>query len=47
MHDGSIGSIDEMIKIMAKHQLGEELKDGDVVAIKEFLGSLTAKKLKF
>ena len=45
MHDGSIKSLDEMIRIMAKHQLGEKVTSEDVDDIKAFLGSLKAKKL--
>lgn len=41
-HDGSIKSLDEAIRIMAKHQLGEKLSDEDVADIKAFLGSLTS-----
>ena len=44
LHDGSISSLDQMIKIMGKHQLGVDIKDKDVRFIKAFLGSLTAKK---
>ncbi len=41
LHDGSIASLEEMIKIMAKHQIGEKITDEDVKDIKSFLVSLT------
>ena len=44
-HDGSIKTLNEAIKLMAKHQLDVDLKPKDVELIKAFLGSLTAKKL--
>jgi cytochrome c peroxidase len=43
LHDGSIDDLEEMVKIMAKHQLDVELKQDDVDAIISFLGSLEAK----
>jgi cytochrome c peroxidase len=46
-HDGSIKTLEEAIKIMAWHQLGEKVSDQDVSEIKAFLGSLTAAKPKF
>jgi len=46
-HDGSIKTLDEAIKIMAWHQLGEKVSDQDVTEIKAFLGSLTAAKPKY
>ncbi len=42
-HDGSIKTLEEAIKLMGKHQLGEVLKDQDVQDIKAFLNSLTGK----
>ena len=42
-HDGSIKSLDEAIKLMAKHQLGKDLKDADVKKIGAFLGALEGK----
>ena len=44
LHDGSIKTLDEMIRVMGRHQLGENLSNDDVFYIKSFLGSLTAKK---
>lgn len=41
-HDGSIKTLEEAIKIMVKHQLGEKVTDQDVTDIKAFLGALTA-----
>lgn len=40
-HDGSIATLPEAIKLMARHQLGKELSDGDVASIATFLGALT------
>ena len=42
-HDGSIKSLDEAVKLMAKHQLGKELKDEEVKSIVTFLGALEGK----
>jgi cytochrome c peroxidase len=39
-HDGSVPTLDEAIRLMAKHQLGKELDDADVRSIAVFLGSL-------
>lgn len=39
-HDGSIATLDEAVKLMAKHQLGKDLADADVKKIVTFLGSL-------
>lgn len=44
-HDGSVKTIEEAIRLMAKHQLGEEITNEDVISIKSFLTSLEAKKL--
>ncbi|MCB9792490.1 MAG: c-type cytochrome [Alphaproteobacteria bacterium] len=41
LHDGSVTSLDEMVRIMGKHQLGRELEDQQVKDIVEFLGALT------
>jgi cytochrome c peroxidase len=40
-HDGSIASLDEAIRKMAKHQLGKPLDDAQVASIRAFLMSLT------
>jgi len=40
-HDGSIGSLDEAVRIMAEHQIGRELSDAEVASLLAFLGSLT------
>jgi cytochrome c peroxidase len=40
-HDGSIATLDEAVKLMARHQLGKELSDADVKSIVTFLGALT------
>lgn len=41
-HDGSTATLDEAVRIMARHQLGKELKDDDVKSIVTFLRTLTA-----
>lgn len=45
LHDGSIKTLDEMIALMGKHQIGETFNKKDIADIKAFLGSLTAKTL--
>jgi cytochrome c peroxidase len=42
-HDGSIETLDEVIRLMAKHQLGQQVGDGFIRDVKAFLGSLTDK----
>lgn len=41
-HDGSITSLDDAIRLMARHQLGRTLDDAQVASIRAFLSSLTA-----
>lgn len=40
-HNGSVASLDEAVRVMAKTQLDKDLPDDDVKAIVAFLGSLT------
>ena len=40
-HDGSIATLNEAVKLMAKHQAGKELSDADTASIVAFLGALT------
>lgn len=40
-HDGSVATLDEAIKLMAKHQIGKELSDDDARSIATFLKALT------
>ena len=40
-HDGSIASLDQAIRMMARHQIGKELADEDVSLIADWLGTLT------
>jgi cytochrome c peroxidase len=40
-HDGSVASLDEAVRLMARHQLGAELPAADVTAIVAWLGALT------
>jgi cytochrome c peroxidase len=42
-HDGSVGSLDEAVRLMAWHQLGKKLDAADVDSIAAFLRSLTGK----
>ncbi|TDJ08634.1 MAG: cytochrome-c peroxidase [Deltaproteobacteria bacterium] len=46
-HDGHLDSLDDVIKIMAKHQLGAEVSAEQVADIKAFLESLTGELPKF
>ncbi|WP_434040807.1 MULTISPECIES: cytochrome c peroxidase [Sorangium] len=40
-HDGSVSSLEEAVRMMARHQLGKELRGEDVRLIARWLGSLT------
>lgn len=42
-HDGSVITLEEAIRLMAKHQLGQEVGHGFIRDVKAFLGSLKAK----
>lgn len=42
-HDGSVKTLDDAIRLMAKHQLGHQVDDGFIRDVKAFLGSLTEK----
>lgn len=41
LHDGSVASLPEMVKIMGSHQLGRDLSDEQVAQIETFLKTLT------
>lgn len=41
LHDGSVHSLDEMVKIMANHQVVATLSEADIASITTFLKSLT------
>lgn len=41
-HDGSIATLEEVVKIMGYHQVGIRLEDAQIADIVAFLGSLTA-----
>ena len=43
-HDGSVETLDEAIRLMAKHQLGKDVDAEFVEEVKAFLGSLTGKE---
>lgn len=40
-HDGSVESLDDAIRLMARHQLGNELADATVREIRTWIGTLT------
>ena len=40
LHDGSVATLDETVRVMGRYQLGEEIPPSDVQAIVAFLGSL-------
>ena len=40
-HDGSVATLPEAVRVMARVQLGKTLSDGEVEAIVAFLASLT------
>ncbi|MDB4934247.1 MAG: Cytochrome peroxidase [Labilithrix sp.] len=42
LHDGSIASLDEITKLMSRHQVGKELTDAQTKSIVTFLGALAA-----
>lgn len=42
-HDGSVKTLDEAVKIMARHQFGRQLTDQQVASIVTFLKALTGK----
>jgi cytochrome c peroxidase len=41
LHDGSLATLDETVRVMARYQLGRDLAPGDAVALVAFLNSLT------
>ena len=41
LHDGSTGDLDEVVRIMARHQIGREMSDEDAALVAAFLESLT------
>lgn len=43
LHDGSIASLNEMVKLMAAHQLGQYLKEDELTPIISFLKTLEGK----
>lgn len=40
-HDGSVADLDEAIRMMAHHQVGSDISEDEVVAIRRWLGTLT------
>ena len=40
-HDGSVAALDEAVRLMARHQLGQELSDQEVGSLGAFLRALT------
>lgn len=43
LHDGSISSLEEMVRVMAEYQLGKSLSDQEVADIVAFLKALTGR----
>ena len=41
LHDGSIETLEEMVRIMARHQLGKQVTDNEVADVVSFLNTLT------
>jgi cytochrome c peroxidase len=41
LHDGSVGELDAMVRLMGRHQLGRTFSDAEVASLTAFLGSLT------
>lgn len=41
LHDGSVASLEEMAHLMARHQTGRDVTDGDAKSIVAFLGALS------
>jgi cytochrome c peroxidase len=41
LHDGSIQTLEEMVRLMARHQLGKQLSDAEIAEIITFLHTLT------
>lgn len=43
LHDGSVATLEEAIRVMARYQLGRDLEPQDVTALSAFLKTLTGK----
>ena len=43
MHDGSLETLEEVVRIMAKHQLGKPVTDAQVADMVAFMKKLTGK----
>ena len=41
LHDGSFASLDEIVKLMSRHQVGKDLTDAQAKSIVTFLGALS------
>ena len=46
LHDGSIATLEEVTKLMARHQVGKELTDEQVKSLVKFMGALTGEPPK-
>lgn len=46
LHDGSIASLEELTKLMARHQVGKDLTDAQAKSIVTFLGALSGEPPK-
>lgn len=43
-HDGSVATLEEAVRVMARYQLGRDLADEEVAGLAGFLGSLTGER---
>jgi cytochrome c peroxidase len=41
LHDGSVATLDEAIKLMGRHELGREIADAEATSIATWLKALT------
>lgn len=46
LHDGSIATLEENVKLMSRHQVGKEISDAQAKSIVTFLGALAAEAPK-
>jgi len=41
LHDGSVASLEELVKLMVRHQVGKDLTDAQAKSIVTYLGALS------
>ncbi|MBS2016022.1 MAG: c-type cytochrome [Deltaproteobacteria bacterium] len=46
LHDGSVATLEEITKLMSRHQVGKELTDDQVKSLVSFMGTLTGEPPK-